>query len=785
MGGPAQADATQDLYRAVHADDLGAVKASLAAGADPATRDRDGLTPAMLADELGHRAVARYLREVAPASDESAPADSVQDRGFLDRLLARVTTRRNAEPAKVSIPIAAAPDEARIEESLPDEPRIAKTAPDKAPVPEPAPAEARESAPPPDTAGAIEAAMSENAATDEAKVETPAKAENPPLDAPTAVVPRHWPHVASAAPRFSFPLPPRKPAVAAPEAVAADAPNNPFDPASAPLGSALAVIDKAPAAQASPAPMENRETVAPATMADADESAPGASSAAPTVAAPPFPSDFKAPNAFDRFLSSLFGLDGTHQPPAPEIARDGKTPEQASTTREEPNAIDRFLRRLFSLGGGEDAASAPAPAAYIEAAPPAAVQSAVAVPSSVKDSPNGIDQFLRRLFTGTLETAAPKVEPPETASTEVAAATPVAVPAVVAVAEVDPLSSALRNLFRGIAEKNVHAAAPRAEEPSPAPPIEVAEASVSVASDRTVEKSPPAPAAILTPVPAAPLSFAAPQPAVRRPPGANARAMSGAPPEAAAPTVVAENVLRPMIANPSAPSVEPAKSAVEIAARPDPADAAPPRPAPFKPTHRPPLSGVPLALGQTATIGRPWPAANLPPHSCTIKKAWNAGFCVEPVDWPAAVLPIFDVNSPLYRGAMAVTRYEDGTVRQYHTVFPAAMFGAVVGHFENNLGPATEEDMKTVAMPGQPALRNPIRRWVSVDPQTGRKTAIEVRGFDDLRNFIPDAQYGVARLYEEGSGPVFEFLGTAELLLMRIKQTSAAFPTLKNVPATR
>lgn len=803
--GPAQADATQDLYRAVHADDLGAVKASLAAGANPTARDRDGLTPAMLADELGHRVIARYLQDTAPANEGSTRSEAASERGFLDRLLARATTRRQTEPAKVSIPIAAVPD--------------------KAPMPVPTPAEAHDSTPPasPGTSGTTEAAAIENATPNEVKAEAQAKTDSATRSLPRAASPRRGRQVAKSVPRFAFPSPPRKPAFVASEAVAVDAPNNPFDPASAPIGSALAVIGNAPVSEptstpspseANPPSTEIRETIAAAAHAKAalDEPAPASVSSpvVPATAATPRSFDHKTPNAFDRFLSSLFSPDGqqetTAAPAAPETARVDQPSEKAQTAASAdqskpqgaPNAIDRFLRRLFSLGGDDDAAAISAPAAQAEApSPPTAAQIAAVAPTLVKDGPNAIDLFLRRFFSGA-EEPKPDTESPGAAPAEIASAMPASKPiappasepapaATVAAGDVDPLSRALRSLFQGIADKNVHAQAPRAEDTPPPPPIEVADASGTVASDRPMAESSP-PAAILTTVPTAPLTFAAAEPAIRRAPSPNARAMSGAPPEAAAPVIIAENVLRPMIANPPAPSVEPADPIVELAARPEPAAAVPPRPAPFKPLRRPPLSGVPLALGQTATIGRSWPAAILPPHSCIIKKAWNAGFCVEPIDWPAAALPIFDVNSPLYRGTMAVTRYEGGTARQYHSVFPAAMFGHVIQFFEGNLGPATEEDMKTVAMPGQPALRNPIRRWISVDPQTGRKTAIEVRGFDDLRNFIPDAEYGVTRLYEEGSGPVFEFLGTAELLLMRIKQTSAAFPTLdplKNDPATR
>ncbi|MDP1908442.1 MAG: hypothetical protein Q8K85_09075, partial [Hyphomicrobium sp.] len=335
----------------------------------PTVRDRDGLTPAMLADELGHRTIARYLQDTAPANEESTSSESASERGFLDRLLARATTRRQTEPVKVSIPIAAAPDKARIQKISPDKAREQITPPAKAPIPVPTPAEAHDSTPPASTSTAdtTEAAATENTAPNEAKAEARAKTDSAAHSPPRAAAPRRERQAAKAVPRFAFPPPPRKPAFAAPEAVAADAPNNPFDPSTAPLGSALAVIDNASvsALASTPSPPE---TSRPSTEVRKTSTITVNAETEPATAAAPHGFDHKTPNAFDRFLSSLFSLSGgqetTAAPAAPETARVGQPPEKAQTEasaaqskpQHAPNAIDRFLRRLFSLSGDDEAA---------------------------------------------------------------------------------------------------------------------------------------------------------------------------------------------------------------------------------------------------------------------------------------------------------------------------------------------------------------------------------------------------------------------------------------------
>jgi len=164
-------------------------------------------------------------------------------------------------------------------------------------------------------------------------------------------------------------------------------------------------------------------------------------------------------------------------------------------------------------------------------------------------------------------------------------------------------------------------------------------------------------------------------------------------------------------------------------------------------------------------------------------------FCVEPVDWPAEINAVFAVNSSLYRGAMAVARYEQESAVHYHAIFPTESFAAVVAYLERLYGSPTEQGDRMMAVVGQPRQPNPTVRWISIDGKTRETAVLEVRTFDDVRNFLPDTSFGAIRLFQANARPVFDILSPSDLLLLRMRQSTARVddaprPT-KTAPAKR
>jgi hypothetical protein len=300
----------------------------------------------------------------------------------------------------------------------------------------------------------------------------------------------------------------------------------------------------------------------------------------------------------------------------------------------------------------------------------------------------------------------------------------------------------------------------------PASPIESAKTEVSADNDDGTLTT----AMARAPVPPQPALTELPLPVIGK-----IRGPDNPAPEPLPPPSVPSPVPEPSIAAPPAakPDVKPppaAPAATDTAATPVAVVTAPSRPKPIP--RREPLRDVTLALGDTMVLGRPLMRDRLPAQSCIERRSWPAVFCVEPVDWPADVAALFTVNASLYRGAMAVVRYEPEGAVHYHAIFPTESFAAVTAYLERLHGPPTEQGERMMAVVGQPRQPNPMMRWVSVDGTTRDTAVLEVRAFDDVRNFLPDTSFGVIRLFRENARPVFDILNPSDLLLLRMRQSA-------------
>ena len=155
-------------------------------------------------------------------------------------------------------------------------------------------------------------------------------------------------------------------------------------------------------------------------------------------------------------------------------------------------------------------------------------------------------------------------------------------------------------------------------------------------------------------------------------------------------------------------------------------------------------------------------------------KAW---FCVENTVWPESIREQVQVDAWLYRDARTIVQYDGGRATRMYTLFPSRNYHRVVEYFEKRFGPATEENVLPLPTIGAPMMKNPSHRWLSVQRDKGRTTALEVREYDDVRGMLPDQGIGFIRLYELGTQPVFRYLSETDLMLQSIR---SANPPRKN-----
>lgn len=190
-----------------------------------------------------------------------------------------------------------------------------------------------------------------------------------------------------------------------------------------------------------------------------------------------------------------------------------------------------------------------------------------------------------------------------------------------------------------------------------------------------------------------------------------------------------------------------------------------------------PLNNVELWIGRNRQLGKAAPQDMKNDPNCFQKGPNKAWFCVENAVWPESIREQVQVDAWLYRDARTIVQYDGGRATRMYTLFPSRNYHRVVEYFEKRFGPATEENVLPLPTIGAPMMKNPSHRWLSVQRDKGRTTALEVREYDDVRGMLPDQGIGFIRLYELGTQPVFRYLSETDLMLQSIR---SANPPRKN-----
>ncbi len=196
----------------------------------------------------------------------------------------------------------------------------------------------------------------------------------------------------------------------------------------------------------------------------------------------------------------------------------------------------------------------------------------------------------------------------------------------------------------------------------------------------------------------------------------------------------------------------------------------PPPPArTLKGIFNPPLRATRFDLGGTVQLDQPFDSTAQAPEGCIDKPGLGARFCMDPVNWPAAISAALELadDETIYRGGRAVIRYDDGQVSQAHVMYPASAFIDMVEHLTARYGAPTEQNVTVRPVPGEMEITNTIVRWKSVTEDSKAPMVLEVRAFDDVRHVMPDRQHGFLWLYRDGASPVFRHFTTVDLMILR------------------
>ena len=196
-----------------------------------------------------------------------------------------------------------------------------------------------------------------------------------------------------------------------------------------------------------------------------------------------------------------------------------------------------------------------------------------------------------------------------------------------------------------------------------------------------------------------------------------------------------------------------------------------------------------FTLGTSQNLGQGLGPAGSARTRCVVKNYWKAHFCLEAIDWPEILGPVFEINTVLYKGKQVIVRYDEGKATRFYALFPSDSFTDVAAHFKERYGPPTATPKRVVAEFGAPRRANPTVQWTSADPASQELNVLEIRTFDDASGVLPNFDLGVIELYRAGAAPIFGHLYTSDLMILRMKQpvprTRSSAKTASSAPAKR
>jgi len=182
------------------------------------------------------------------------------------------------------------------------------------------------------------------------------------------------------------------------------------------------------------------------------------------------------------------------------------------------------------------------------------------------------------------------------------------------------------------------------------------------------------------------------------------------------------------------------------------------------------LSGVTLTMGESVNLENTFPPGKQgrdQRNQCVKKNRGTTLFCIEPVDWPAAISDSFQIATILYTGPMAITRFDQGTAVRFHSLFKSDDLQKVIDYYKKRLGEPTEIWNRSIAPLAQPRQDNPTVSWRNRDPETNAVTILEIRKYDDARGGFPDTRRGVVMLYYANSPTIFPQVSAHELMQLK------------------
>ncbi len=187
------------------------------------------------------------------------------------------------------------------------------------------------------------------------------------------------------------------------------------------------------------------------------------------------------------------------------------------------------------------------------------------------------------------------------------------------------------------------------------------------------------------------------------------------------------------------------------------------------------LDNVELSLGIDTVIGKEIGKDRLKlmdqdtiHRPCLNKGGDQTLFCTDKINWPFELEEHFLVDTIMYQGTRAISRYEAGRANNFHTLFRSNAFEQVIGYYTERYGQPTTKMERAIAPLAAPRQENPTFVWQSREAGTDTVVSLEIRKFNDAQGGgFPDTKRGVIMLYRAHAKPIFPLLSQLELMVLK------------------
>ncbi|MCW8915913.1 MAG: hypothetical protein OQK24_08685 [Magnetovibrio sp.] len=204
------------------------------------------------------------------------------------------------------------------------------------------------------------------------------------------------------------------------------------------------------------------------------------------------------------------------------------------------------------------------------------------------------------------------------------------------------------------------------------------------------------------------------------------------------------------------------------------------------------LDNVDLALGLDTMVGKEIGSDRLRlmdqdtiHRPCLKKGGDNTLFCTDKINWPFELEEHFLVDTIMYQGTRAISRYEAGRASNYHTLFRSNAFESIIGYYTERYGQPTTKMDRAIAPLAAPRQENPTFLWQSREAGTDTVVSLEIRKFNDAQGGgFPDTKRGVIMLYRTHAKQIFPLLSQLELMVLKNEGLeTAATPSVNDTPS--